>query len=287
MTKFLKGKRPYLISEIGQNHNGSIDLAKNMIDMAKRCGFHAVKSAKRDIATNVPEPLYSSEYNSPNAFGKTYGEHREVLELSFDEYREMQEYARQNGLDFISSFTDVPSLEYLETIKCDAYKIASSRVTDNRLLECVAKTGKPVILSTGMSTIEEVEGAVDILKKNELYILQCTSAYPTLLSDIHLSVIQSYQNKFKFPIGFSGHHCDSIFPDLLAVSLGAVIIERHTTVDKTLKGSDHRLSLDEKDMIELVKGIEQVKSIMGNPKKHFLPCEEFSHNKLRNLESKL
>lgn len=286
MTNLLKRRKPYLIAEIGQNHNGSLGLAKQMVDMAQRCGFHAVKSAKRDIAINVPEPLYSSVYNSPHSFGETYGEHREALEFSFNEYREMEEYAHQKGLDFISSFTDLPSLKFLETIKCDAYKIASSRVTDMELLKNVVRTAKPVILSAGMSTMEEVESAVECFKNRELYILQCTSSYPCQLEDIHLGVIQTFREKFKCEVGFSGHHYDSILPDLLAAGLGACIIERHITCDKSLKGSDQKLSLDEKDMVMLVKGIQQVKAIIGKSEKQFLPCEEVSWNKLRNLQLK-
>ena len=286
MTNLLKGRKPYLIAEIGQNHNGSLDLAKQMVDMAQRCGFHAVKSAKRDIAINVPEPLYSSVYNSPHSFGRTYGEHREALEFSFDEYREMEEYSHQKGLDFISSFTDLPSLQFLETIKCDAYKIASSRVTDMELLKNVAQTAKPVILSAGMSTMVEIESAVECFKNRELYILQCTSSYPCHLEDIHLGVMQAFHEKFKCEAGFSGHHHDSMLPDLLAAGLGACIIERHITCDKSLKGSDQKLSLDENDMAMLVKGIQQVKAIMGRPEKQFLPCEEISRNKLRNLQLK-
>ncbi len=286
MVNLLKGRKPYLIAEIGQNHNGNLDLAKQMVDMAQRCGFHAVKSAKRDIAINVPKPLYNSIYDSPHSFGKTYGEHREALEFSFDEYREMEEYTHQKGLDFISSFTDIPSLDFLETIKCDAYKIASSRVTDLKLLRKVSKTGKPVILSTGMSTMGEIEVAVGCLKNRELFILQCTSSYPCLLENIHLGVLQTFRKKFKRNVGFSGHHCNSILPDLLAVGLGACIIERHITCDKSLKGSDHKLSLDENDMAMLVEGIQQVKVIMGKSEKQFLPCEEISRNKLRNLQLK-
>ena len=189
MKTLTRNQTPYLIAEIGQNHNGSLELAKEMVEMSKRCGFHAVKSAKRDIPTNVPPALYDSPYNSPNSFGKTYGEHREALELSFEEYRQLEEYAHDKELDFISSFTDIPSLEYLLTIRCNALKIASSRLTDIELLTKVAQSNKPVILSTGMSTMEEVKQAVDILQNNELYILQCTSSYPCTLEDIHLKVM--------------------------------------------------------------------------------------------------
>ncbi len=279
----IKGKEPYLIAEIGQNHNGRIGIAKQIIDAAARCGFHAVKSAKRDIAINVPEPLYSSPYNSPHSFGKTYGEHREALEFSFEHYAEMARYAHVKGLDFISSFTDIPSLEFLLTMEVDALKIASSRVTDVPLLKAVAASGKPVILSTGMSTLQEIDAAVAIFEKCELYMTQCTSSYPCKLDDIHLGVMASYEQRYNRPVGFSGHHTDTILPDLLAAGLGACIIERHVTLDRTMRGSDQLLSLDEAGMKSLVEGLAQVKAIIGDPDKKVQASEEPGLKKLRNL----
>lgn len=273
----------YFIAEIGQNHQGSLEIAKKMVDSLKGTGVSAIKTAKRDIDTCLTENQKKMIYDNPHSFGRTYYDHRKALELSYDDFSKLKNYVEEAGFDFISSFTDLPSLEFLIDIKVKYLKIASQRLTDIKLLESVAKYGTPIIISTGMSAINDVDRAVNCFANNEKYVLQCTSCYPCAEKDLNLNIISMFQQRYKDKIdgvGFSGHHT-GIAPDIAAYLLGARIIERHYTLDRSMKGTDHAASLEKRGIEYILKYIEQIKESLGTHTKTVLDCEKNAISKLR------
>jgi len=273
----------YFIAEIGQNHQGDINIAKKMVDLLVGTGVSAIKTAKRDIDTCLTEDQKNMPYINERSFGKTYYEHRKALELSKDEFKELKEYSESRGFDFISSFTDKPSLEFLVSIGVKYLKIASQRMTDHQLLKEAAKTGIPTIISSGMSTIEDIDTAIGIFGKTEKYLMQCTSSYPCSDSDINLRVINSFMDRYGDNIsgyGLSGHHM-SIAPDLAAYVMGATIIERHFTLDRNMRGTDHPGSLEIDGVKKIIRYINQISVAMGSSNKEILECELPALHKLR------
>jgi len=273
----------YFIAEIGQNHQGSLDMAKEMVDQLVGTGVAAIKTAKRDIDVCLTEAQKGMPYLNPNSFGDTYYEHRKALELSEADFAELKDYVEQRGLDFISSFTDLPSLEFLLELGIPYLKIASQRLTDERILSRVAETGMPVIVSTGMSEIADVDHAVEVLAGNPVYLLQCTSTYPCPESELDLLVLETFAERYRGRIegvGFSGHHA-GIAPDLAAFVFGAVILERHFTLDRSLKGSDHSASLEKRGVELILKYIRQIKLAMGSPDKTLHASEHFAMDRAR------
>jgi len=274
----------YFIAEIGQNHQGDINIAKKMVDTLVGTGVSAIKTAKRDIDVCLTEEQKSMPYINDRSFGKTYYEHRKALELEKDEFIELKEYSESKGFDFISSFTDKPSLDFLVN-ECGVkyLKIASQRTTDINLLEEAAKTEIPTIISTGMCNIEDVDRCVNIFNDVDKYLMQCTSSYPCSDSDINLNVIKTYQERYGNKIlayGLSGHHT-SISPDIAAYMMGAKIIERHYTLDRSMKGTDHIGSLEVSGFINIIKFIRQIQDAMGSFDKKVLESELPSLQKLR------
>lgn len=276
----------YFIAEIGQNHQGDINIAKKMVDSLKGLPISCIKTAKRDIDTCLSEEQKAMIYDNPNSFGRTYYEHRKALELSKDNFIEFKNYVEDAGFDFISSFTDKPSLDFLQEIGITGLKIASQRTADLELLKSVASTKLPTILSTGMSSIEDVDRAVEILKNNdELHLLQCTSTYPTPENELNLNVIPMYQKRYEGivnSVGFSGHHA-GVAPDVAAYMMGSRIIERHYTLSRNMKGTDHVGSLELSGIQYILKYIEQVKQAMGTSKKYVLDSEMPALKKLRGI----
>lgn len=271
----------YFIAELGQNHQGSLEIAKRMVDSLIGTGVSAIKTAKRDIDTCLSEEQKNAPYDNPNSFGKTYYEHRKALELSKDDFRELKRYSEEKGFDFISSFTDLNSLDFLVEIGIKTLKIASQRMTDYTLLEAAARTLKPVIISTGMSSIQDVREAVNVFKDNRKFLLQCTSCYPCKEEDINLNVLRTYKELFKVDgYGLSGHHA-GIAPDLAAYVMGIDILERHYTLHRHWKGSDHAASLELKGVVNILKYIEQISAAMGSYEKKVLDCELPALKKLR------
>jgi len=273
----------YFIAELGQNHQGDINIAKKMVDSLRGTDVSCIKTAKRDIDTCLTEEQKTMPYINSHSFGNTYYEHRAALELSKEEFVDLKTYVEEAGFDFLSSFTDINSLNFLLDIGVKGLKIASSRVTDIELIELVAETDLPVILSTGMSHISHIDRAVEILKDNELYILQCTSTYGCPDEELNLNVMGMYKNRYKGKIvgvGFSGHHW-GIAPDIGAFMLGATIIERHYTLERGMKGSDHGASL-EKDGVKYILGyINQIVNAMGTDHKMILESELSAMRRLR------
>lgn len=277
----ITAERCYVIAEIGQNHQGELSIAKELLHAAKLCGVDAVKSQKRNIDELLTPEERARPYSSPHAFGRTYGEHRQALELSPDDWAELFDYARALDLDFFASPWDLGSARLLAELGTPLFKIASASLTQTALLEQIASFGKPVIVSTGMSTLEEIDDAVALLASTECYLLQCTSAYPASFDAINLRVMHELAARYGRPVGLSGHH-RGIAIDAAAVALGARIIERHFTLDRTWKGSDHAASLEPPGLVKLVRDLRGVEAALGDGIKRVQDCELSARAKLRS-----
>ncbi|CAG9861330.1 unnamed protein product [Phyllotreta striolata] len=268
---FSKLKKTFVIAEIGQNHQGSLDTAKYLIKTAKDCGADCVKFQKSDIHEKFNKSALSRPYESPHSFGLTYGEHKRFLEFSEEEYRQLKEYACELGILFTASAMDVNSLDFLINLGVPFIKIGSGDANNYLLIEKAARSGIPLVVSTGMQGWDTVKEIHAIISKwhNNFALLHCISSYPTPLAQINLNCIKLYQSEFPDTIvGYSGHE------------LGVHVIERHITLDKTQKGSDHKCSLDPKEFEDLVKGIRSVEMALGEPIKKFQECEKSCYEKL-------
>ena len=274
----------YFIAELGQNHQGDIKIAKRMVDSLIGSGVSAVKTAKRDIDVCLTDEQKSMIYDNPNSFGRTYYEHRKALELSNSEFEELKEYSESKGFDFISSFTDIPSVDFLVDIGLKKLKIASQRITDKKLLKHTADIfSGEVYMSSGMSTIDDIDNMIDTFKNNKKYLLQCTSVYPCPNELLNLNTIKMYKERYSNQIdgfGFSGHHA-GIAPDISAYLMGATIIERHYTLNRSWKGTDHAASLGIDGVRKIIKYINEIDEAMGSYDKHILPEELPAIKKLR------
>ena len=279
------GEPVFFIAEIGNNHNGDYYLAKRTIEKAAGAGAQAVKFQKRFINETFARELIEKPQTKDQIFGKTYGEYREALELDFDEFAKLKKYAEDSGVIFFATPFDKKSVDFLEEVGVNLYKIASFDVTHLPLLEYVAKKGKPMILSTGMASLEEVDEAVEtILAHNKnLVILHCVSIYPAVDDRLNLLSVPFLKERYApLPIGYSGHEKD-FAPTLAAITLGASCIERHITLDKELPGPDHAtVSIEPDEFKEMINESRRIEKALGKPGK-FLFEEEM---KTRNKHSK-
>lgn len=259
-----EANRCYVVAEIGLNHNGLLATAMELVEIAADAGVDAVKFQKRDVENLAVGAVLDSIESRFPSLGETYREVRERHEFTFDEFEALKTRAEKLGLDFFVTPFDVPSVEFLELLEVDRYKIASHGVTNLPLLKRVADTHKPVLMSTGMASIEEVDSAIDILRRGttDLAVLHCVSSYPTASDEARLDLIPSLRERYDVPVGYSGHEI-GFLPTLVAVGLGAQIVERHITRDKALEGFDHHLSLEPEDLVELVGRIREVESMFG------------------------
>jgi sialic acid synthase SpsE len=276
--------KPYFIGEIGINHNGSIIIAKQLIDMAAHVGIDAVKFQKRDYLNTISPEQLKMPYLHHNSFGNTYEEHKKALEFSDEELIELFEYSVKKGLDASCSAFNISSYDFIEEkLNPKFHKIASPQIVDHALLRHVASFGKPIFLSTGMSTLNEVKMAVDnILPINEqLVLLQCTTLYPTNNDEVNLRVIQDYRERFGVNVGFSSHDKSVIFP-AVAVALGARVFEKHITLDRTMKGPDHSASFEERGLELSYKYALMAYEALGNNIKNPLEREKDSAIKHRH-----
>ncbi|SEJ59317.1 N-acetylneuraminate synthase family protein [Demequina mangrovi] len=276
------GHPVYVIAEIGLNHNGSVENAKKLIDVAVEAGAQAVKFQKRtpDIAT--PEHMKATPRETP--WGTmTYLEYRYKVEFEQAEYSEIDAYCKEKGVVWFASPWDEPSVDFLESMDAVAYKIASASVTDLGMLRKIKATGKPVILSTGMSTIEQIDTAVETLGKENLIILHATSTYPLPPEEANLNMITTLKERYGVPVGYSGHE-PGLQISIAAVALGAVAVERHITLDRTMWGSDHAASLEPKGFISLCRDIRIIEQAMGDGVKKVFPGELAPLSKLRRVD---
>ncbi|KAM9102091.1 sialic acid synthase [Sarcophilus harrisii] len=281
--RWVGGSHPcFIIAEIGQNHQGDMDVAKRMIRMAKECGADCAKFQKSELEHKFNRRALERPYTSKHSWGKTYGEHKRFLEFSHEQYRELQKYAEEVGIFFTASGMDEMAVEFLDELNVPFFKVGSGDTNNFPYLEKAAKKGRPMVISSGMQSMDTMKQVYNIVKpiNPNFCILQCTSAYPLLPEDVNLRVITEYQKAFPdIPIGYSGHET-GIMVSVAAVALGAKVLERHVTLDKTWKGSDHQASLEPNELMELVKAVRLVEKALGSPVKQLLPCEMACNEKL-------
>ena len=266
----------FVIAEIGHNHQGSVEKARELLELAKQCGVDAVKLQKRDNRRLYTRALYESPYDNENSFGATYGEHREALELDRAAYVELQACARELGLVFFATAFDEPSADLLAELDVPAYKIASGDLRNTPLLRHVAALGKPVVVSTGGATIEDVDRAVEVVTGagGTLCLLQCTASYPAAVEDLNLGAITTLRERYpELVIGLSDHQ-DGIAMAPVAYMLGARVLEKHFTLSHTAKGTDHAFSLMPEGMRKLVRDLRRVPIAIGDGVKRPLPSEQ-------------
>jgi sialic acid synthase len=252
----------YVIAEIGHNHQGNLDICREMFRAAKLAGCHAVKLQKRDNKTLYSEEFYNSPYNSENAFGPTYGAHREALEFGREQYAALKIYAEHLGVTFFATAFDIPSVEFLVSLGMPAIKIASGDLTNDRLLSAARKTGIPLIVSTGGGD------HCDIFSTNGMYrpaaMLHCTSGYPAKYEELNLRCIQTMRDDMPdMVIGWSGHDRGTAMA-VAAYTLGARIIEKHFTLDRTMKGTDQAMSLEPQGMQHMIESLKQCRLALGD-----------------------
>ncbi len=266
----------YVIAEVGHNHQGKIELAKDMFKAAKECGADAVKLQKRDNRGLFTAVGYNKPYDNPHSFGATYGEHREALEFGEAEYKELQAYAAELGVTMFATAFDFASADFLEKLNMPAYKMASGDLKNIPLLTHVAKFQKPMIISTGGGTMEDVNRAYDAIMpiNQQLCILQCTAGYPAEFDQLNLSVISTYRERFpNITVGLSSHD-NGIAMALAAYMLGARVVEKHFTLNHTWKGTDQAFSLEPIGFRKMVRDLERVKVAIGNGVKQVYDSEK-------------
>jgi sialic acid synthase len=276
----------YVIAEVGHNHQGSLMKAVDHLRAAKEAGVDAVKLQKRDNRSLYTRAMYDQYYDHENSFGRTYGEHREALELSDKDWFELMHQAREIGITLFGTAFDQPSADFLAEVGAPAFKIASADLVNTPLLRQVASYGRPIFLSTGGGTMEDIERAVDaILPINEqLAVLQCTAAYPAEAEDLNLRVVATLRERFPdLVIGLSDHQ-SGYSMSLLGYMLGARVIEKHFTLNHSWKGTDHAFSLMPDGMRRLVRDLRRAPFALGDGVKRPLPCEESAIRKMgKNL----
>ncbi len=263
----------YVIAEIGHNHQGDIEKAKELFRVARECGVDAVKLQKRNNKRLFTRQMYDMIYDNPNSFGDTYGEHREALEFGRDEYQELQSYAKELGITMFATSFDFDSADFLEDLDMPAYKIASGDLNNTPLLKYVAKFGKPMFISTGGGTMEDVKRAYHTIMpiNPQLCIMQCTASYPAQVNELNLNVINRYRTQFPDAVIGLSDHQNGIVMAVVAFMLGARVLEKHFTLDHTMKGTDHAFSLQPDGMRRLVRDLRRVPVALGSDEK--LPME--------------
>ena len=277
------GEPVYIIAEIGINHNGDIEIAKQLMDVAVETGCDAVKFQKRTPEICVPEEQKSIPRETPWG-SMTYFEYKKRIEFEQPEFEQIDAYAKKIGIDWFASPWDVPSVDFLESFDVPCQKIASACLTDSELLTAVNKTKTTTILSTGMSSIEEIDKAVSLLNNVPLAIAQATSTYPAEASELNLRAIQTFAEKYKVPVGYSGHE-RGLQVTIAAVALGATFIERHITLDRSMWGTDHSASLEPEGLKKLVRDIRIIELALGDGKKKVYDSEIPIRAKLRRVLS--
>jgi sialic acid synthase SpsE len=283
MTTIDVGGRPvgdgqpiYFVAEAGVNHNGSPELARRLIEIAAECGADAVKFQKRTVRDILVGSALDRPYNTPTSLGATYGEHREKLELPEQAWVELFAHARAKGITLLASGWDPRSVDFLDELGVPAYKTASADLSNLPLLEHTARKGKPMFVSTGMATLDEVAEALATVRRHlgdRVVLMQCTSLYPCDNDKLNLRVMQTYRERFQVLVGYSGHE-RGLAPSEAAAALGACVIERHYTVDRTMTGPDHAASLEPEGLRRLIRNIRNIERALGTGIKELLPEEK-------------
>lgn len=266
----------FVVAEIGHNHQGSLEKAKALFHTAKECGADAVKLQKRDNRALYTQSMYDSPYEHENSFGATYGEHRDALEFGKDEYIELRTYAAELSLIMFATAFDFRSVDFMAELDTPAFKVASGDLRSTPLLEYIARVGKPMIISTGGGTLDDVQRAYDTIMplNQQLAILQCTATYPAEPEEMNLRVIETYRGRFPdVVIGLSDHQ-NGIALAPAAYLLGARIVEKHFTLNRAWKGTDHAFSLEPVGLRKLVRDLRRTRLALGDGTKQVLPQEE-------------
>ena len=266
----------YVIAEIGHNHQGDLEKCKQLFRSAHEAGAHAVKLQKRDNRSLYTREMYDKPYDNENSFGATYGAHREALEFGRTEYAELRRYAREIGITFFATAFDIPSANFLAELEMPAYKVASGDLKNLPLLRHVARFGKPVIISTGGAGLDDVERAYQALRplNPQIAILQCTAGYPARFEELDLRVIATYRDRFPdVAVGLSAHD-NGIAMATAAYVLGSRIVEKHFTLNRAAKGTDHPFSLEPVGLRKLVRDLERVRVALGDGTKRIHASEE-------------
>ena len=256
----------FIIAEIGINHQGDVNIARELIQKAHECGADAVKFQKRNLMRILTKEGMEMPYENRNSFGNTYGEHKKILELNESDYNELFEYCQNLDIIFCASGWDEESIDFLDVLGVPFFKMASADLSNFPLLIHTAQKGKPMLLSTGMADMNLVEKAYAQVEpiNQKIVLLQCTSTYPSNFNELHLNVLNSFKEAFpQAVIGYSGHELGIVVPPV-AVALGAKIIERHFTLDRTMKGGDHAASLEPQGFAKMVRDIRHIEVAMGN-----------------------
>jgi N-acetylneuraminate synthase len=283
--RWVGGAAPvYVIAEIGINHNGSIDLAKRLIDGAVLAGADAVKFQKRTPEKCVPRDQWNVERDTP--WGRmTYIDYRRRIELGAREYAEIDRHCRERRIQWFVSCWDEESVDFMESFEPPCYKVASASLTDTPLLKKMRSTGRPIIMSTGMSTDEEIDAAVDAIGRKDLLIAHATSSYPCPPEHLNLRMIQTLRTRYpECPVGYSGHEV-GLAPTWAAVTLGATFVERHITLDRAMWGTDQAASVEIGGLLRLVSNIRDIERSLGDGMKRIYEGELAARRKLRRVVS--
>jgi N-acetylneuraminate synthase len=274
------GQPCFMVAEIGINHNGTLEIANKLIDAAALGGCNAVKFQKRTVdVVYSPEELAKSR-ESP--FGSTNGDLKRGLELGQADYGEIDRYCRSKRILWYASCWDEDAVDFIEQFDPPCYKIASASLTDDHLLCHHRRYGRPIVLSTGMSTAEQIDHAVDVLGTDDLIILHCTSTYPSQVEELNLAAIQTLRERYGVPVGYSGHEV-GLATSIAAAALGASMVERHITLDRAMWGSDQAASVEPQGIWRLVKDIRGVEKARGDGVKRVWPSEMPIMQKLRRV----
>lgn len=270
----------YIVGEIGINHNGDLGIAKRLIDVSAIAGANAVKFQKRTV-----DVVYSAdELSRPreNPFGATNGDLKRGLEFGLDQYRTIDRYCAEKSVAWFSSCWDEASVDFMEQFNPPAYKIASASLTDDNLLRHHRRMGRPLIVSTGMSTLAQVDHAVSVLGTDNLVLLHTTSAYPAKIADLNLRMIPVLRERYGVPVGYSGHEV-GLASSFAAVALGACMVERHITLDRAMWGSDQAASVEPQGLMKLVRDIRVIEESLGDGVKKITADEAPIMKKLRRV----
>lgn len=276
----MNSEKVLIIAEAGVNHNGSLDMAKKLVDTAKECGADIVKFQTAKLDSLVSKSAHMADYQKKNiGVEESQKEMLSKLLLDFDEFVDLAEYCKIVGIQFLSTPFDIESIQFLNDMQ-DIWKVPSGEITNYPYLVEIGKTGKRVIISTGMAEMDEIQAAIDVLKENgttDITILHCTTEYPAPVQDVNLNVMQTMKNSFGYPVGYSDH-TQGIEVDLAAVALGATVIEKHFTLDRNLPGPDHKASLEPSELKAMVDGIRKIELALGTSEKR--PSEIELKNRL-------
>jgi N-acetylneuraminate synthase len=276
------GHPAYIIAEVGINHNGDLEIAKKIIDAAVHAGADAVKFQKRTPEVATPADQQKQMRETPWGY-ITYLDYRHKVEFNESQYREIDRYCREKKIDWMVSVWDEPSVDFMEKFDTPAYKVPSASLTDHNLLKHVRKTGRPVIVSTGMSTMKQIHKGVNVAGEDNLIIMHCTSTYPCEPEELNLKMIETLRREFpNTPIGYSGHEV-GLVPSAIAVALGAASVERHITLDRAMWGSDQAASVEPSGFERLVKYIRVTEASLGDGVKQVYESEMGSMKKLRRV----